>query len=465
MAWLPPIGAGVGVGVGRGVGVGVGAGRCVGVGVGATVGAGVGVAVGAGVGVVPTVGFGVAAGVGVMPAVAVAVAVGVSVGAGVPVELAAGALLPQAASSSMVLSASRKGHRCIRVMRVLVCLNIVFFTPNMLYDMLRVFRTCGVYPQKTTRCGYRSMPAEEGSVFIIPEKFASFMIELAGEEGRAWLERLPAILAACEERWDLKIQAPVANLSFNYVAPARLADGTEVMLKAGLTDEFPSQPLALQHFAGHGMVRLLAYDEHDKVMLMERLKPGRSLRAVESDEAAVSTTAAVMRKIWRPLPQEHYPFPTVEDWGKGFTRIRKMYDGGTGPIPSELFDRGEKLYAELCASMAEPVLLHGDLHQDNILSAEREPWLAVDPKGVIGEPAYETGSLLRNFWPDILAIPDPKALTRRRIDQLSAELGFERARVHGWAFSQAVLSVLWTLEDTGKLEADGLYFVELLAAG
>ncbi len=301
-------------------------------------------------------------------------------------------------------------------------------------------------------------------MFIIPDDFAYFMLKLFGEEGRAWLDRLPTILASCEERWNLTIGAPVGNLSFHYVAPAVLADGTEVIVKTGLTDEFPSQPQALQHFDGHGMVRLLAYDENNNAMLLERLKPGTSLRAVEDDEFAIEAAADVMRKIWRPLPREHYPYPTVCDWGKGFARLRKLYDGGTGPIPSAMFDKAEKLYAELCASMAEPVLLHGDLHQDNILSAEREPWLAVDPKGVIGEPVFETGALLRNFWPDILSIPDPRKLMARRIDQLSTALGFDRTRIYDWGFSQAVLSVIWTVEDTGKLEHEGLYFVELLDA-
>jgi len=302
------------------------------------------------------------------------------------------------------------------------------------------------------------------SLFIIPEDFASFMLELFGEEGRAWLDRLPAILAACEERWNVTIGAPVGNLSFNYVAPAVLADGTEVIVKTGLTDEFPSQPEALRHFAGRGMVQLVAYDEHDAAMLLERLKPGTSLRTVEHDGFAIAAAVDVMRKLWHPLPQKHYPFPTVCDWGKGFARLRKLYHGGTGPFPPAMFDKAEQLYAELSASMAEPVLLHGDLHQDNILSAEREPWLAVDPKGVIGEPVFETGALLRNFWPDILSMPDPKALVARRIDQLATALGFDRERIYNWGFAQAVLSVVWSVEDTGKLENEGLYFVELLDA-
>lgn len=299
-------------------------------------------------------------------------------------------------------------------------------------------------------------------MYRIPEEFARFMLELFGEKGQHWLDRLPSLLAGYEERWNLTLKEPVQNLSFNYVAPGTLADGREVMLKTGLTDEFPSQPEALQHFNGHGAVQLLAYDEAEAVALLELLKPGTSLREVQDDEAALSAAATVMRQLWRPLPARHYPFPTIQDWGKGFARLRNLYNGGTGPIDPAIFDRAEKLYADLCASMAEPVLLHGDLHQDNILSAEREPWLAVDPKGVIGEPAYETGALLRNFWPDILSVPDASSLTARRIDQLAAELDFERERIHAWAFSQAVLSVVWGIEDTGRYEARWMYFVDLL---
>ncbi len=301
-------------------------------------------------------------------------------------------------------------------------------------------------------------------MFIIPENFVNFTTQLFGDEGRIWLERLPALLARCERRWHLSIGAPVDNLSFNYVARAFRLDGTEVIIKTGLTDEFPSQPEALQHFDGHGMVQLLEYDDDHEVMLLECLKPGVSLRRIEDDEAAISTAAHVMRQIWRPLPQKHYPFPTINEWGQGFARFRELYDGGTGPFSPTLFDKAEQLYAELSNSMSEQVLLHGDLHQDNILSAEREPWIAVDPKGVIGEPAFETGPLLRNFWPDILSISNPRSLMKRRIDQLSAELDFDRERIYGWGFSQAVLSTIWSIEETGKLEDVGPYFIEILAS-
>jgi len=113
-------------------------------------------------------------------------------------------------------------------------------------------------------------------MFVIPDDFACKMIALGGEEGRAWIERLPVILAACEQRWGLTIGLPF-DLSFNYVAPALRSDGTPVVVKACLPDGESTQVEALRLFDGHGMVRLLEYDKGDEVMLLERLRRGTLL--------------------------------------------------------------------------------------------------------------------------------------------------------------------------------------------
>ncbi len=301
-------------------------------------------------------------------------------------------------------------------------------------------------------------------MFVVPDKFAHFMIELYGPEGLAWLDRLPAILAACEQRWELRIGPPFAPLSYHYVTPALRADGTPVVVKACPPQgEFRQQTEALRLFDGHGMVQLLASDEDDEVMLLECLEPGTLLSTLDDDEEATSIAASVIRQLWRPAPAKHL-FPTVSDWGKGFMRLRQHYRGGNGPFPAALLEEAETLFAELSASMAEPCLLHGDLHHDNILAARREPWLAIDPKGLIGEPAYETGALLRNRLSLILEAPDPGRALARRVDQLAAELGFERARVRGWGLSQAVLSAWWDIEDSGNIWEDTIRCAELLAA-
>lgn len=284
----------------------------------------------------------------------------------------------------------------------------------------------------------------------IPETFRRGIVQLRGPTALPWLERLPGELEACARRWSLALGEPYEVLSFNYVTRATLPDGTPVVLKVGMPDdkEFGMEAEALRFCEGRGMVRLLDADmgAEGAAMLLERIEPGVPLTAVEDDEAAISAAIACMRRFWRPAPPQH-EFPTIERWGLGFERHRRHY-GGSGAIPARLFERAERLYHELAASQVERVVLHGDFHQDNILSATREPWLAIDPKGVVGEPAYETGALLRNPNTVLVNVPDShlKPLLARRVAQLADELGVERERVRGWGMAQAVLSSCWSLE-------------------
>jgi streptomycin 6-kinase len=127
-----------------------------------------------------------------------------------------------------------------------------------------------------------------------------------------------------------------------------------------------------------------------------------------------------------------------------------------------LVETAEGLFAELLSSMDELVLLHGDLHHYNILSAEREPWLAIDPKGVVGEPAYELGAWLRNPVPHVFSWPDARQVTARRVDQFAELLGLDRQRIIGWGIAQAVLSAWWDYEDVGRGWEDVLACAEWL---
>ena len=150
-----------------------------------------------------------------------------------------------------------------------------------------------------------------------------------------------------------------------------------------------------------------------------------------------------MRDLWKPLPPDAH-FPTVTEWAGDLAKLRKRFDGGTGPLPADLIAQAETLFRELLSSAEPSVLLHGDLHHFNILAARRSPWLAIDPQGLAGEPAYEVGALLRNPYPHLFT--DPK-VQRRRIEVLHEELGFAKNRILGWGIAQAVLSAWWSLED------------------
>ena len=303
-------------------------------------------------------------------------------------------------------------------------------------------------------------------MFVIPDDFIRNASTFHGEEGLAWIDQLPTILANCVQRWRLSFAPPFAyqSYAYHYIAPAIRSDGTAVVVKIHApTNEFTQEAEALRLFDGHGIVRLLDYNIYDKALLLERLMPGTPLSEVVDDDVATTHAATVMQQLWRPVPSGH-PFPSVIDWGRGFLRLRQHYKGGNGPFPTALLEEAESLFAELSASMTGQVLLHGDLQHENILAAERAPWIAIDPKGVIGEPAYETGALLRNRLPNLLDAPQAVRVLTRRIDQLSEMLDLQRSRVRDWAMAQAVLSIWWTIEDGGSISQDQLTCAELLAS-
>ena len=298
----------------------------------------------------------------------------------------------------------------------------------------------------------------------VASAFARTIVELYKAAGIEWLNRLPSIIADCTQRWSLTVMPPFQPLSYNYVTPAIRADGTDVVLKVGVPNpELLTEIEALRLFNGHGIVQLLQVDRDQGALLLERLKPGTPLTSLADDEQATSIAAQVMRQLWKPVPPEH-PFPTVAKWAAGLKRLREHFGGGSGPFPVSLVEAAETLFSELLGSMGEPVLLHGDLHHQNILAAERQPWLAIDPKGLVGEPAYEVGALLRNPMPQLLTAPQPGRIMARRVDQLAEELGFDRARLVGWALAQAVLAAWWSFKDHGHGWESWIACAELLAA-
>ncbi|HKZ69989.1 MAG TPA: aminoglycoside phosphotransferase family protein [Anaerolineales bacterium] len=296
----------------------------------------------------------------------------------------------------------------------------------------------------------------------LPHDFRRTIIDLFNDRGREWLDNLPTIIADGERRWNLTALPPF-DLTYNYVAPAVRADGTEVVLKLGVPDgALTDEMTALRLWDGHGIVQLLDCDPDRGIMLLERLTPGRPLITIEDDEEATRIFASVARQLWRPAPAVHN-FDTPGSWAEGMKRLRKRFDGGTGPLQKNLVETAESLYAELLDSQSEPALIHGDLHHWNILSAGREPWLALDPKGIVGEPCYEVGAWLRNPVGAFFARPDLPRVFDRRVAILAEELGFDRQRIVGWGVAQAVLSAWWSIEDHGEGWEESMQCAEILS--
>lgn len=284
----------------------------------------------------------------------------------------------------------------------------------------------------------------------LPGAIERTIIAMHGKAGRAWLDDLPRRVAEYERRWDLQMMPPFGNLSFNYAAPGNRSDGTSVVLKICYpAKEVLSEMAALRVADGDGMVRLLAEDVAGATMLLQRAVPGEMLIDHPDDEAATRIAAGVMAASWRAAPDDH-PFPTVADWGRGFERMRVRFDGGMGPLPAELTDRAERSFAELVASSAAPIVLHGDLHHYNILR-NADGWLAIDPKGIVGEPAYEIGALMRNRLPPMGDEPAALEVLIRRLRIVAEVTGLDAERMRRWTVAQALLSAWWTIEDGGDI--------------
>jgi streptomycin 6-kinase len=195
-------------------------------------------------------------------------------------------------------------------------------------------------------------------------------------------------------------------------------------------------------FDGRGMVRVQAHDAG--ALLMERLSPGHSLvdltRRGDDEEA----TAIVARLVSCMTPDAAPPeCPSVTLWARGFDAYLAS---GAHIVDRALVERARRMYLALARSQRDVRLLHGDLQHSNVLFDRARGWIAIDPKGVVGEVAYELGAFLRNPVECPETFLDPSVI-ERRVAQLASAVKVDRPRLVGWAFAQAILSIIWSWED------------------
>jgi len=218
----------------------------------------------------------------------------------------------------------------------------------------------------------------QGYTNELPERFTRNIEELYAEEGKVWLAELPKLVEEIADKWSLKMEKPFLNLSFHYVVPCVCADGTKAVLKIGFAEEnsiIYSEAKILSLLNGKGAVKLLYFDKDFCAILLERLVPGENLIGVckQDDERATTIAIEVMKKFWR-APQDTNEFPSLEKWIEGLVKAENTL------FPQHFIEKARNYFGDLIASSKGDFLLHGDLHHENILSAKRESFLAIDPK-------------------------------------------------------------------------------------
>jgi streptomycin 6-kinase len=277
----------------------------------------------------------------------------------------------------------------------------------------------------------------------------------ASDDGRAWLADLPRLVERCVERWSLTVGEPFPGAQVSLVLPGTAVDGADVVLKIPWPHrESEHEAEALETWDGNGAVMLLDHDPETHAMLLERCVPGSQLSTL-GGEVALDVLIGLLPRLWISAGD---PFGTLAEEAAWWHQNLEEWSERAGhPLSAELLDAALGALREMPASQGEQVLLHQDLHPDNVLEAAREPWLVIDPKPLVGEREFSLAPIVRA--PELGH--DERSL-RRRLDRLTEELGLDRERVRLWAMVQ---TVAWAI-DTGEADPGQVQTGEwLLTAG
>lgn len=265
-----------------------------------------------------------------------------------------------------------------------------------------------------------------------------------------WLDRLPALLRELQGEWQLAVDGEAAFGHTAVVLPVRTTSRRPAALKVGFPHEESEQEhLALQHWHGRGAVELLRADPHRAALLLERLSTEDL--GEQWDLEACEVVAGLYGRLHVPAPPRLRSLAAyVERWS---APLRDLPRGG--PVPHRLVEQAVALARDLVADPATVgTLVHGDLHYANVLAGEREPWLAIDPKPVSGDPHYEPGPMLWNRWEDVVASAGVRDAVRRRFHTLVDAAGLDEDRARDWVVVRAVLSAHWMVEEAAGRDLD-----------
>ncbi|MFF2540347.1 aminoglycoside phosphotransferase family protein [Streptomyces cyaneofuscatus] len=285
-------------------------------------------------------------------------------------------------------------------------------------------------------------------VFDVPGALVASYGAPGDARGRAWLAALPRLAAEFLGRWELRRDGPVAHGMAGLVLPVVRADGTRAVLKLQPPGEENAGVAAgLRAWDGDGVVRLIEVDPVAGVQLLERLDAGRPLSAEPDDAVVMGVLAGLMARL------SAVPAPP------GMRRLGDIAAAMVARAPEALVllrDPAERELVRTCAAAVAELageagdrLLHWDLHDGNVLAGERQPWLAIDPEPLAGDPGFELWPALDIRWEKVVegGVTGP---VLHRFDQLTEALALDRRRATGWTLGRVLQNALWDIED-GKI--------------
>ncbi len=261
-------------------------------------------------------------------------------------------------------------------------------------------------------------------------------------DGRAWLDALPDLVGACAASWELRLGEPFDGSFVSLAVPAVDANGAAAVLKVQFPDrESEHEAEALRRWDGAGAARLLAHDPARHALLTERCIPGTPLSQAGSIDP-LGVLVGILPRLWQPAGPPFRPLADEASWWAAGMPAR--WERAGRPFERRLVDAALESLGWLPGSQGEQVLLHQDLHGGNVLRAEREPWLVIDPKPLAGERELGVAPIVRSF-----ELGPTREAVLGRLDRLTAELGLDRERARWWTIAQ---TVAWSCESEFRAE-------------
>ena len=270
----------------------------------------------------------------------------------------------------------------------------------------------------------------------VPENLR-WIAERSGPDIKAFVDSLPRRIAELEDLWEIKVGEPYDPGGFSsFTARATRADGEPCVLKLAYEWE-PTRCEydALRAWDREGAVRLLEGEPF--TMLLERCEPGVPIWSAADFDTADAELLPILKRLWKPAPAGP-PWLKLRDLaGLMAERIATHYELSDKPFDVAHVRFAQRFAHDASEFTGAEFLLHGDFHQENVLSATREPWLVIDPSPIVGDPAYDAAFLATDRAHEMTNAVAASRVAAR-LDRYAAELELDRGHLAAWALTRSV---------------------------
>lgn len=272
--------------------------------------------------------------------------------------------------------------------------------------------------------------------------FISNIQDIYGETGKSWIKDLPSHLSRLCKKYDLRFLNPMSELTYHFVGLVEIiATGETAIIKMAPTNQNVATEAKWLQCFNKGVPKVYWFDQEQHAFLMECLSPGKPLKSmVNSDDDSATRIICQTILDLQSHQQNQSDFKHLSDLAKSLSVLE-------GRIEDKMLSQAVTWFREMTSDRTRDVLLHGDLHHDNILSSGLS-WKVIDPHGYIGDPAFEVGPMIYNpgsdCFPKDRTIPQ---IIERRLKILAEALPFDAQRIKAWTYCMTILSIAWTVED------------------